>query len=420
MMQLLDEMNFFDPETARIPFAFYEAARKEAPVYKLPNSPFPGKDVFLVTSYDLVQRAARDWQTFSNRMGTLLRTSTKSDPEIEQIQKQGYGNCDTLLTQDPPLHKQYRSLVNKAFNAKRVNGMKDYIKHICDELIDKLADRGTCDFFAEFAVPLPVYVIADQLGVRREDLDKFKRWSDSQIVSLSQLGGRNERLQAERDIVELQHYFAEVVEARRGDPKDDIISDLANVELEEESRLLDMAEILSIVQQLLVAGNETTRNALAGGMVYVIEQPGMQDRLAADPSLIPGAVEEILRLEAGTKHMWRVVTTNTELGGVDIPSGSAVLLSFDGANRDPEKFPDPHAVNFERHNAASHMSFGLGMHFCVGALLARQEMTIAFECLFSRLKNWDFAPDMGPLKYLDSVMHRGLLDLRLAFDKRTD
>ena len=141
MTKRLDGMNFFDPETSRIPFEFYEAARKEAPVYNLPHSPFPGTDIFLVTSYDLVQKAARDWRTFSNRMGSLLDTSIEKDPEIEEIQQQSCGKSDTLLTQDPPLHKQYRKFVNGAFKAVHVNCME----YLCDELIDKFAMRGRCD-----------------------------------------------------------------------------------------------------------------------------------------------------------------------------------------------------------------------------------------------------------------------------------
>jgi cytochrome P450 len=167
-----------------------------------------------------------------------------------------------------------------------------------------------------------------------------------------------------------------------------------------------------------VAGNETARNALAGGMVYILSQPGMQERFAADPSLVPNAVEEILRLEAPTKHMWRVVTKDTELAGVAIPAGSALLLSYDAANRDEAKFPDGESCLFDRPNAAEHMSFGGGLHFCVGALLARKEMAIAYQRLFARLANIRLAPDHKPLRYFESILHRGFEQLHLNFEKR--
>lgn len=421
-VQDLDKISLLDPSVVQAPFAFYEMARQVAPVYKLPVSMIPGTDVYLVTSYELVQKAIRDWKTFSNDFAMLLGANGAPDPDVQAIAKEGYPAKNTLLTLDPPAHKKYRTLVNKAFNAARVNSMHTYIETICNELIDAFEDKGECDFFEDFSIPLPIYVIADQLGVPRADLPKFRRWSDDAIANLGKMNGKEAALQSARSVVEFQHYFRDIIEARRGQPEDDIISDLVNVTIEdtsgEEGRLLDLPEILSIVQQLLVAGNETTRNALAGGMLYMTQQPELQKELADNPAVIPNAVEEILRLEASTKHMWRVVKNDTELGGVAIPAGSALFLSYDAANRDPDTFPGGEACNFHRENAASHMSFGQGTHFCVGALLARQEMKVAYECLFSRLSNWELAPDMGKPAYIESVMHRGLVDLRLKFKKR--
>lgn len=413
-MAKLEAMNFTDPEVVECPFAYYAAARTEAPVYKL-NDFVPGKDVYLVTPYALVQEVLRNWRTYSNKFASLMTGKGGDDPEIAAIRKQGFKAVDTMLTQDPPAQKQYRAIVNKAFNASRVNAMEDYIRQICNERIDGFAAKGHCDFFEDFAIPLPVYVIADQLGVPRADLEKFKRWSDDVIVGLSQMAGREGDLQAARSVVELQNYFAEIVEARRAEPKDDIISDIANTEIEGRC-LLDVPECLSIIQQLLVAGNETTTNSLAGGMAYILGQPGMAEKLAGDVNLIPNAVEEILRLEAPTKHMWRIVAKDTELGGVSLPEGAVLLLSYDSANRDPDVFPDGETCDFARENAAIHLSFGQGTHFCVGALLARKEMTIAFECLFTRLKGWRLTPGENDLSHIVSVLHRGLNKLHLDFD----
>lgn len=409
--------DFLDPETVECPFPYYAWARAEAPVYGLPNSPVPGVDnVYLVTPYALVEEAMRDWKRFSSKFGAILSGAVVVDDEVKAIHAEGFGDTPTMLTQDPPAQRQYRALVNKAFSARRVKSMEAYIRLICNELIDAFIEDGECDFFEAFAVPLPVYVIADQLGVPRADLPKFQKWSDDILANLGHMQGREAQLEAARSIVALQHYFADIVEARRAEPKDDVISDIANG-LYEDERLLNMSECVSIIQQLLVAGNETTRNALAAGMVYVIEQPGMAERFAAEPSLLPNAVEEILRLETPSKVMWRIVNEDTALGGFPLKKGDVLLLSYDSANHDEHQFPDPETCAFARDNAADHLSFGLGIHFCVGAALARAEMAIAFECLFKRLKNIRLTEGKNDLRHLVSMMHRGYQKLHISFDK---
>lgn len=416
-MTRLEQMNFFDPQTVECPFAFYQAARSEAPVYKLPNSPIPGRDVWLVTPYKLVHDVLRDWRTYSNRFASLMSARGQRDPDVDAIMSEGFPPVETMLTQDPPEQKNYRNLVNKAFSAARVNSMEAYITRICDERIDEMLGTTECDFFESFAIPLPVFVIADQLGVPRADLPAFKRWSDDVIASLSQMGGKEQQLQGARSVVEMHRYFARVLENRRAEPQDDIISDLANATLD-DGRLLNMSEALSILQQLLVAGNETTTNALAGGLAYILETPGLADRLAADPSLIPNVVEEILRLEAPTKHMWRIVKHDTELGGVALPEGAILLLSYDAANRDETKFDDGEAFDPCRKNASAHLSFGLGTHFCVGALLARKEMAIAYERLFARLTDLRLTPGRNELRHIVSILHRGLTGLHISYRPR--
>lgn len=293
--------------------------------------------------------------------------------------------------------------------------MTDYIRGICNDLIDQFQERGHCDFFEDFAVQLPLSVIADQLGVPREDMPMFRTWTDQIIVNISQLGSKEDSVNAARSVIDFQNYFVQVIEERRESPRDDVISDLVNLDLNDE-RKLDIPELLSIIQQILVAGNETTRNALAGGMLHIINTTGAENRIREDIGIVPNMVEEILRLEAGTKHMWRIVKRDTEFGGVEMKQGSALLLSYDGANRDPERFGCPHDFDLDRSNASSHLSFGKGIHFCVGAPLARQELIVAYEQLFTRLSKWKLAQDMGEPDYLPSVLHRGLTRLRLSFE----
>jgi cytochrome P450 len=413
----LSQMDFLNDETIQCPFPFYHAAQAAAPVYKLPRSPIEGKDVYLVTSYALVQAVLRDWETFSNKFGPYLNAREVADPEIDTIAATGYTVANTMLTQDPPEQRDYRNVVNKSFTAARINQMAGHITQICDELIDGFIDKGSCDFFADFANPLPIYVIADALGMDRANIDDIKQWSDDAVAAIGRMKGRESLVQAAHSQVAMHRHFVEIIEARKLDPKDDIISILVQG-LYKGERPLDIPEMLSILQQLMVAGNETTTTALGGGLVYIMNQPGMADLLAAEPTRIPNAVEEILRLEAPTKHMWRVVAKNTELGGVNLPKDAVLLLSYDAANHDPAQFPDSEACDFARSNAGAHFAFGAGMHFCIGATLARKEMAIALERLLARISNIRLTPGHEDLRYTPSMMHRGYQSLHISFDKR--
>jgi cytochrome P450 len=414
----LTTANLMDPATIQCPFAYYAAARNKAPVLKLPVSPIPGADVYLVTTYELISQILPDWKRFSNRFGEVMGGAAGfDDPELMEIWSKGWAQVSTMLTEDPPEQRHYRALVTKAFSASRVDGMGPYITQICDELIDKFIDRGECDFFADFAIPLPIYVIADQLGVARGDLPAFKAWSRASVATIGRMQGREGMIAAAKATVEMQTYFVAVIEERRKNPRDDIISELANAHFKGE-RLLTVEEMLSILQQLLVAGNETTTNALAGGLVYILDQPGKAEHFHRRPEDLPNAVEEILRLEAPTKGMWRVVKEDCALAGVDIPKGSVLLLSYDAANRDEAHFPNGEACDFARANASTHFSFGSGIHACVGAMLSRKEMTIAYERLFARLTNIRLAQPRGELRYIESLIHRGFVDLAIAFDRR--
>ncbi|WP_254013249.1 cytochrome P450 [Limnofasciculus baicalensis] len=307
-------------------------------------------------------------------------------------------------------------LVNKAFTTSRVKKMEDYIKQTVDEIIDSFITKGECEFVSEFAVPLPVKAIAAQLGVPQEDLPKLKKWSDSFIARLSRMISREQELESASDIVAFQHYFHQVIEERKKEPKDDLISDLVQAQVGSE-RPLNMAELLNIIQQILVAGNETITNAIAGGMLFLIQNPSQIALVQADPSKSENLVEEILRMETPTAGMWRVVQQDTEIDGIQIPAGSLVMIRFDSANRDPAKFPDGEQFDVCRHNAGNHLAFGHGLHFCVGANLARKEMQVAYERLLQRLKHIRLAPGKNDLLHIPNVLLRGLKHLYIEFER---
>ncbi|MDR9897479.1 cytochrome P450 [Aetokthonos hydrillicola Thurmond2011] len=250
---------------------------------------------------------------FSSNFSTLMVGKGQQDEELEKIAAQGWPQMNTLLTADPPQHERFRSLVNKAFTSSRVNKMQDLIEQIADELIDSFIDNGKCEFVSEFAVPLPLKVIAQQLGVPLADLPKFKQWSDAFIAQLGHQLSREEEIECAKNVVAFQHYFHGVIESRRKQPQDDLITDLVEAEVAFE-RPLDTAELLSIIQQILVAGNETVTSAIAGGMLFLVKNPEQMKLVQKDFSHIGNLVEEVLRMESPTAGMWRVVTQDTKLG----------------------------------------------------------------------------------------------------------
>jgi cytochrome P450 len=266
------------------------------------------------------------------------------------------------------------------------------------------------------AVPLPLYVIADQLGVPRSELPLLKKWSDASASRLGQLADAEGQVQNARDIVEFQHYFAALMDRMRETPEDNIISDLANATID-EGRLLTKAEALGMIQQILVAGNETSTSAIAGGVLLLIQNPDQQTLLRQQPEWIPGAVEEILRLETPTSGMWRLATTDSEVGGVTIPKGSIVMVRFAAANRDECVFSDGGTMKVDRDNADGHLAFGQGTHFCLGAQLARTEIQIALTALLRRTDNWALVEGKNSLEHNPNVLLRGLKDLHISFDK---
>jgi cytochrome P450 len=412
-MKHLSDYNFFDPELLVCPYEFYKLAQEQAPIMELP-SPITDAKLFLVTRYDLVIDILKDTTVFSSNFSTLLAGKEEQDKELQEIYAQGWPPMNTLLTADPPEHERFRALVNKAFSPSRVNKMHGLIQQIADELIDDFIDQNKCEFVSEFAVPLPIKVIAGQLGVPQADLPKFKQWSDAFIARLGHMLSREEEIQCAKDIVAFQHYFRDVIESRQKQPQEDLITDLVQAEVASE-RSLNTAELLNIIQQILVAGNETVTSALAGGMLLLTKNPQQMQLVQTDLSLLENFVEEVLRMESPVAGMWRVVTKDTTLGDVSLKAGSLVLIRFDAANRDPVKFPESEHFDVRRQNAGNHLSFGNGIHFCLGAMLARKEMQVAYERLLLRLENIRLAK--GDYQYLPNILMRELKHLYIEFDK---
>lgn len=411
----IEEVNTFDPGFLQDPYPFYARTRKEAPVYRDPKS-----NVIIVATYDLIREVNTKPKLFSNKFGEQLRSGGASDADPDELAILGEGVqiVDTMLTADPPEHTRYRKLAMKAFTYKRVLQMTEYVDKTINDLIDAMPEGG-CEFKANFASKLPMYVISDALGVPRDKFNLFEQWSDAFIVQLSGVADKETRLWAARNIVDFQNYFIEVIEEKRKNPGDDVISDLVHADLAEEGdmRKMEYNELLSILQQLLVAGNETTAHTITAGISYLLANPVQMKKVQEDPSLIPNLVEETLRYLSPTNNMWRVATDTAEIGGVPVEKGDLILLRYGSGNRDSSKFENADSFDVTRNNAKDHLAFGAGIHTCLGAQLARKEMAAAFPIILNRLQNLRLDESKGDIQYVPSILMRGVINLHVLYDK---
>jgi cytochrome P450 len=410
---MTDHVNLLDPESIQCPYANYARLRQEAPIYRMPETGW-----FVVTSYELIRQVARDYLTFTDEKSAWATDATWKNPAVHELFERDGWPDDMILSKDPPVHDQYRSLVDVSFTRSRIEAMEPDILAEIEDLVSEFAGDGSCEFIQAFAYPLPMRVIADRLGLPREDLPRLKYWSEEWVKQFSQQLTPDEELRVASDIIDLQQYLARKFEEKRRHPDARMISDLVNGKVKGE-RHLTTRELMSIAQQLLVGGNETTTNALSSGMKLLIENPDQQRLLRDEPRLIKTFIEEVLRLESPTQGIFRVATCDTELAGVSIPRGSLVNMRFGAANRDDGVFREPNRLDVRRRNAGAHLAFSTGEHHCVGAPLSRQEMRLSFQILLARFENFRFTPGRNDFGYLPHFMLRSLRELHISFDRRS-
>lgn len=374
------------------PFPQYERMRQSAPVFLDEQS-----GSWHVFRYDDVQRVLSEHARFSSRMGG------------DESSEAGHLFASSLITTDPPRHRQLRSLVTQAFTPKAVEALTPRISELTDGLLEGVMSRGTADLIEVLAYPLPVIVISELMGIPAEDRDRFKRWSDV-IVSQTRTGAATEDHQAANQ--EMTGYFLDLIEHRRRRPGDDLISNLLAAEI--DGQKLNVAELLGFCALLLVAGNETTTNLIGNAVLCFTEVPGTIDRLLQEPALLPQAIEEVLRFRSPVQSMYRVSVADTTLGGVEIPAGAPVVAWIGSANRDERQFEHPAQFDVDR-GQIRHLAFGHGIHFCLGAPLARLEARIALEATLSRLPGLALAPG-SPLERMDSTIVYGVKSLPVSWN----
>ena len=407
----ITKVNMVSPEVLECPYPYYQRVREEAPVHQTPLG------FWAVSRYEDVLSVVRNPEVFSS-LAQSNSFVTTPPPEVIEIAKQGYPRVNTLLSNDPPSHTQFRNLVNKAFLPKRVAQLEDSIRKIANDLIDAFINDGKVDLVEQFAVGVPLTVIADALGVDRADMPKFKKWSDDSVAPLSGMLTPERQIECAHSRIEFQKYMVDRVREREENLRDDLLSDLVQARFDSGERAgegMTMPEMLDVIAQLLVAGNETTTKLIAAATLMLVENPEQMAKVRADHSLIPNLVEEALRMEAPVQMLPRFTKDDVEVGGVVIPKGSVVMAMYGCANRDGGKYPNPDMFDIERDNARTQLAFGQGPHFCVGAALARSEARIAFELLLSRLNNIALANVDTPTHRELSMTLRGLTNLHLTF-----
>jgi cytochrome P450 family 142 subfamily A polypeptide 1 len=381
--------------------------RDNAPVYWAEKS-----GVFVVSRFADVVAVSKDQDLFTSGEGVRPNNPAKLG----------------LIDEHEPRHGQLRKLINKGFTPRMVKVWEEKFRQITTETLDAIAEKGECDFVEDVAVPLPLLLIAEMIGIRREDRKRFHQWSDAMIAGDGNLDKPEIMARAGAAFMEYTTYVKEIIEERRREPKDDLVSILVhaddegilgrfNVEgiagLDDDEHLANAnTELIMLLVILMVAGNETTRNAISGGMQALIENPDQREKLLADPGLLPSASEEIVRYVSPVHSFGRTATRDTELRGVPIAEGQQVLMLYPSANRDERQFDDPDRFDVTRR--AQHVGFGIGNHFCLGANLARMELRVAFEELLRRFPDMEFADARGPV-LRPSALVRSCIEMNVRF-----
>lgn len=351
-------------------YDWFKQMRDSSPVYQDEQT-----HLWQVFRYADVQKVITDYQHFSSEA-------------VPGFSEDSFLR-DTVVAKDPPDHRKLRNLVNVAFTPKSVARLDGLVTQITQELLDEVLSLGKMNVVSDIAFPLPAKIIAEMLGVPREDWDIFRRWAISEPTE--QVTSREEAMRARQSMgQQMYDYFSGLLAERRRNPREDLITSLSKAEIDGEH--LSKDELVNFCLLLLAAGQETTKNLIANAILCFTEHPESMQRLIADPSLMPAAIEEVLRYLAPVWFLFRRTTTEVELGGQHIPANSIVLPWLASANRDSEQFPEPDRFDIQR-VPNRHLGFGHGIHFCIGAPLARLEARIVLPMMLAQLKNLQRVPD---------------------------
>lgn len=418
-MQLKGGETRLDEAIRNNPFPFYRALRKQDPVYY-----DPGLDLYLVTRYQDAITVLHDDQTYSLEHGYQDRYGNGFIEEFAAIMERDGGGFIRDLAIDPPAHTRLRRLTEKAFTAHRVKHLEPGIRQIVIDLIEPLAARGHGDGIKEIGGPLTARIISEQLGFDWAEVgaERVAVWTKAVLDQIGRMQTREGMLENAREMCDLQNFIIRYIEDREREPREDMISDIVHAELADgENPRLSRDEQVSTIRGFLIAGNDTTAAAIANVLLILATEPGLAEELypqVDNDRVMNRFVEEVLRLQPPVHGLFRTAMKEVELGGTKIPAMSQICVMYASANDDDAKFPEPRKLDIERPNVGANLTFGSGIHKCVGIALARMEIKLAAQEFIRRLKDIRLAVPASDLKYLPTLASQTLETLPLTFTRR--
>jgi cytochrome P450 len=402
------------------PFPFYRALRQQRPVYY-----DPGIDTWLVTRYDDVLTVLRDPINYSLEHGYQDRYANGHVEELAQIMnRDGGGFVRDIIACDPPAHTRLRKLLEKAFTGHRVKSLEPRIRQIVVDLIEPLVARGHADGMKDIGAPLTARIICEQLGFDFDEVgtERIARWTTALLAQIGRMQTREQMLENAQLMCEMQNYIIPHIRDREQHPREDMMSDLVHARLDDEANpTLSFEEKLSCIRALLIAGNDTTAAALANMMKLLATQPALAQQLEQgkdDDRFLTRFVEEVLRLEPPAHGLFRTTTREVQLGGTLLPAFAQVCILYASANDDDAQFKCPRELDVSRGNINKHLTFGAGIHLCIGAALARMEIKVAAQEIIRRMDDIQLAMPAADLTYLPTLATQTLERLPLTFKRR--
>jgi cytochrome P450 len=387
------------------PRPFYARARREEPVFWSESL-----GLWVVTRYDDVSAVAKDAARFSS-LDSITPSVAPPPPELLAELVKGFPLLPSLVTSDRPAHTHQRALVTKALSLRRLAAFEPILRNLAEGLVDGFAAKGRVELVDAFAIALPGNFIVDLLGLPREHLAQVNRWTTDSAELFAGHKPLAQLVEHTRGFVAYQHYLARAIEDRRKSPRDDALSDIVSGAAALDSPL-GLPELINMLLQVIFAGYETTAGLIAASALEIARDGELFAAARRDPSIIPPIIEEVLRVASPIHAMYRTANEDVELGGARIRKGDRLQIAYISANHDEQRFEEP--LRFDIHRTTPHLAFGQGIHFCIGAPLARLEGRIALEVLTQRLPSLRLVPDQK-LSYFPSATARRLESLELAW-----
>ena len=417
----LEEINFLDFKLQNCPYHAYEMLRDEAPVWIDPITGF-----YVITRFEDIRKLLLDTKNFSNDMrggqgGSREQLDSERARRMNALyEEKGWVPGATLAGRDDPNHKQMRAMFNEAFKPKKIEGMDSFVRDTAYKLMDAFVDDGQCDWIKQYAVPLPLIVIGQQMGVPEADIWKIKAWTDAWVQRLGMMQTEEEEQWSVEMEIEAQHYFQPIFERLRKEPDDTLLSDMVNRVIPEWERPLTDNELhAEMMADTFVGGSETTTNAIGYGLKLLIENPDVWQKLRSNPNkYLRTFCEEVVRLEGPVQGLFRMAANDIEMHGVLIPKGAMINVRYAAANRDEREFECPADLNLEREKPGRHIGFGSGIHHCLGAPLARRELFWAFQALIDRVDGMRFTAGENSFEVAPNFSLRAMQELRIEFDAK--